>query len=228
MDVVFGPENFVDFQCGQTRPARFRHNSGLWLVRYPGDQQRNLRLVSEFVGCKLAILFEVPVPEFRLVRIREAFSPQGSETTISAGIGTATRWLSGASFPDVEQEPLDAFWAEETYLTIAAGARILDTWVMNYDRRKVGNIAVSGDVPPPRVYFLDFDQAFLAKCKKAGRRPHWISADFDRQMLEDSELLSGFDGAGTTRSASLQEPRHFRPSVERLRAIPVSAMKDLL
>lgn len=219
MTRFLGPEHFVDFLGGQTKPARFRIGDRLWVVRYPGDPQRNLRLASEFVAYRLATLLKLSVPEFELFMIRECFTPKGSNLTLGEGSATGCSWIDDAVFPDLEHEPLDPFWSTEPYVILTATLRLADTWMMNYDRRKAGNVAVRCSPFQPEVFFLDFDQSFLAKQVKGGHRPHWICTDFEPRFLDDHELLSGFDGTGCTKNAFLQKEVHFRPALERLIAI---------
>jgi hypothetical protein len=131
-------------------------------------------------------------------------------------VGSATRWIDGAEYPDLEHDPLAPFWQEDEYLRKTAAVRVADTWMMNYDRRKPGNVAVRGDRTHPEVYFLDFDQAFLAK---QSPRHHWIAADFTEGMLNDRELLSGFNGTGNVESETVQRREHFDWSVKRLGSV---------
>jgi hypothetical protein len=220
MTLKLEPAQFIEFLCGQTRPARFQVGGVFWVFRYPRGTANELRLASEFVGYRIASLLDVPVPEFCLAQTGCAFSPSGSSLVIPAGLGTATRSIENVHYPDLERESLPTFWETEPYLVKAAAVRVADTWMMNYDRRKVGNVAVRMNQVCPEVYFLDFDQAFLGKETAPGSgRPHWIESQFKAYMLQDGELLSGFDGSGNVKSAAVQRAFHFLPSVQRLRSI---------
>ncbi len=231
--LLFEPPQFINLLSGQTRPARFAVGSVSWVFRYPTGAAQQLRLASEFVGYRIASWLDVPVPAFCLARSARAFQPPGSDMRIPAGLGTATRWIEAARCPDLEHEPLEPFWEEERYLIATAAARVADIWMMNYDRRKAGNVVVVGSGVAPEVYFLDFDQAFLAKEPASpGRdRPHWISADFRREMLDDCELLSGFNGSGKVKSQAAQRHEHFDASVHRLRSLAAAdverAVRDI-
>ncbi len=143
-----------------------------------------------------------------------------SSFVIPAGLGTATRWIENAYYPNLRGDSLPVFWETEPYLVKAAAVRVADTWLMNYDRFRLGNVAVRENQVCPEVYFLDFDQAFLSKATAQGStRFHWIESQFNECMVQDGELLSSFDGSGSVKSASVQRACHFAPTVQRLCSI---------
>ena len=124
-------------------------------------------------------------------------------------------WIEDAEYPNLKDDELKQFWEQEHYLEATAAARIADTWIMNYDRQRVGNVALRGNSDCPQLYFLDFDQAFLATDKGCGR-PHWIEAAFENEILKDTELLSGFNGRGKFKCQAKQHREHFEPAVQLL------------
>jgi hypothetical protein len=211
--ITFNPSQFVEFLDGHTKPARFVIAGTSWVFRYPSDTGPQLRLASEYLAHRLATWLDVSVPDLCLAHCAVPFQPDQSGVRIPGGLGTATRWIADARYPDLERDELELFWGQDKYLKAAAAMRVADTWTMNYDRRKPGNVAVRGQTVDPEVYFLDFDQAFLGK---QSPRLHWITAGFTKEMLDDRELLSGFDGTGTVKSKTAQRPDHFDPSVRRL------------
>ncbi len=100
---------------------------------------------------------------------------------------------------------------------------------MNYDRHNVGNVTVQRNQARPEVYFLDFDQAFLGKATGPNSaRLHWIESQFKAYMLQDGELLSGFDGSGDVKSAAVQRACHFLPSVQQLRSITNEELESVI
>jgi hypothetical protein len=221
--LTFEPWQFEKRRSGQTNPVLFVVGGESWVFRYPMDAGKQLCLASEYMGYRVASWLGVSVPVFCLAQTSEAFQPDQSDVRIPAGLGTATRWVDDPWYPNLEHEPLDPFWEADQYLIRTAAVRVADTWMMNYDRRKRGNVAVSGNRAAPEVYFLDFDQAFLAK---TAPRPHWIAADFKNEMLEDRELLSGFSGTGTVKSEKAQRCEHFDPSVQRLRSVTAAEVEQ--
>jgi hypothetical protein len=223
--LVFEPSQFAEFLSGQTRPALFDVGGASWVFRYPVSARQQLRLASEFLGYRIASWLGMYVPDFSLARTSEEFQPHRSGVWIPTGLGTATLWIDGARYPDLEHEPLEPFWEEDEYLKRTAVARVADTWMMNYDRRKRGNVALRSSGDAPEVYFLDFDQAFLAKRPP---RPHWIAPRFENEMLDDRELLSGFRGTGTIKSETAQRPEHFAPSLQRLHSVAAADIEQAL
>ncbi len=127
MPLKLEASQFIEFLCGQTRPARFQVGSVDWVLRYPSGGTKELRLASEFVGYRIALLLDVPVPEFCLANMDCIFSPLGSSFVIPAGLGTATRWIENAHYPDLRRESLPSFWETEPYLAKAAAVRVADT-----------------------------------------------------------------------------------------------------
>ncbi|HZY88646.1 MAG TPA: hypothetical protein VFE78_27735 [Gemmataceae bacterium] len=214
--LTFEASQFVKFlPSGQTKPALFAIGGDRWVFRYPVGGRQQLGLASEYMGYRIASWLSVAVPLFCLARIPHTFQADDS-SMVRAGVGTATRWIADATYPNLETDDLGPYWGEDKYLSATAAARVADTWMMNYDRRKVGNVAVQGGPDSPAVYFLDFDQAFLAKWPP---RPHWIAPGFTKGMLEDRELLSGFTGQGQVNSERAQRPEHFDACVQRLRSV---------
>jgi hypothetical protein len=214
--LTFDPSQFDKFLSGETKPALFVVDGTSWVFRYPSGAGQQLGLASEYMGYQVASWLAVSVPVLCLARTSEAFRPDQSGVRIPAGLGTATRWIDDAQYPNLEHHPLAPFWEEDKYLRITAAARVADTWMMNYDRRKRGNVAVRGTGADTEVFFLDFDQAFLAK---ESPRPHWIEAAFTYKMLNDRELLSGFSGTGKVKSETAQRCEHFDCSVNRLLSV---------
>lgn len=207
-------DDFVCFLDGQTHPAKFWYGGRHWVVRYPGDAEKNLRLASELVGYRIAERLGVSVPEFRRAVITDSFEAEfrGNGRLVPGGLATACEWIEGARYPHLERGPIREFWTQERYLRIVATARVVDTWLMNFDRRKEGNIALRGDFSEPEVYFFDFDQAFLKRDSGDRWRPHWLDPEFRPGFLADekAEVLSGFGG---DRSENAQRYEHFQPAV---------------
>jgi hypothetical protein len=233
--VTLGQDQFLQFLEGQTHPAKFELNDGIWVVRYMQDHPRqNLRLASELVSYRIAKMLGVCVPDFKIMRIDKSFNSNHQdgkkEIEVQAGFATACKWLDNGRCPDLEKEPLGKFWEEEHYLEIVARARTADTWIRNFDRKKVGNVILTGSLQAPQVWFLDFDQSFLAKgmCPIHGFRIHWCEKAFKSEWLDDTEVLSGFDGTGSTKCESVQRLHHFKPVLERLKNISDERLKKIL
>lgn len=229
-------DQFWGFLDGQTRPAKFKQNDGIWVVRYLQKYPMNLRLASEFIGYRIAQKLGVPVPEFKVVRIGQSFkrnyfvNQKDEKIEIQAGFATACKWLEDAHYPDLRGEPLDNFWKEKHYLEIASRARTVDTWIMNFDRMRKGNVIFTGSPQAPQVWFLDFDQSFLAneKCQIHGDRLHWSEQAFRKEWLDDTELLSGFDGKGDVKCESIQLFDHFKDVLVKMESISEEELKEVL
>ena len=221
------PKQYVGFLEGQTYPAKFCDADSHWVVRCPGDKAKNLRLASEFIGYRIAGLLGVPLPRFEIVTITESFRAchEGKIRTVQAGLATACEYLESARYPNFECDELDGFWEQEEYLVITATGRIADTWIMNYDRRKKGNLALTGEATAPHLWFLDFDQSFLSKKPS---QLHWIDRNFDEEWLNDDEVLSGFSGRGGARSESIQRASHFQPAIDRMMSIGEAELQLIL
>ena len=202
--LIFKPSQFVKFLS--PRLARFTLGDTDWVFRSPVTAPQKLGLASEYMGYWVATRLAVPVPAFDLARMSEPL-PQ-----IPLGVGTATQWIDDhARWPDLEKDPPESFWVKDTYLEKAAAVRVADTWMMNYDRRKKGNVAICDGHAGPEVYFLDFEQAFLSPSEGGGPRHHWVNPEFSDAMLQVRERLSGFLGESTA--------EHFRPSLQRLDSV---------
>lgn len=237
---TLGEDQFREFLGGQTHPAKFKLNDGIWVVRYMKDLQKhprhNLRLASEFVGYRIAQKLGVPIPEFKLVSIGDSFKrnyfdhQKDEEIEIRAGPATACKWLKDACYPKVRGGPLNEFWKEEYYLEIVARARATDTWIMNFDRPNNGNIILTGFHKNPKVFFIDFDQSFLAeyKCPIQGDRLHWSEEAFRTEWLDDPEVLSGFDGTGDIRCGAIQRFDHFKNVLVKLESISDEELVEVL
>lgn len=198
-----GPADFIEFLPGVSSPAKVRFHDGLWAIHYPGDRVQSHRLASELVGYRVAKLLDVRVPQLEVVPIPRSFTPTGTGRTIDAGFGTASRWIDGASYPKLDKPPdwndssqsafpPEPFWRFNPYAELAAAIVVLDTWIMNFDRRKEGNLAIQGDPESPHVFCLDFDRAFTTKLSYGGRHYHWSSDVFPREELYSREALSVF------------------------------------
>jgi len=238
--ITLNEDRFCEFLEGQTHPAKFKINGGIWVVRYIKNLQKyprhNLRLASEFVGYRISQKLGVPAPESKIVRVGESFKKRyfghqkNEEIEVRAGLATASKWLENALCPDIEKGRLDKFWEEDYYLEIVAHVRTADTWIMNFDRRKRGNVLLTGPLQSPHVWFLDFDQSFLAKekCPIHGFRLHWSEEAFRREWLDDTEVLSGFDGTGDIRCESVQRFVHFKNVLVKLKNINDEELKEVL
>ena len=231
---TLGQDQFLEFLEGQTHPAKFELNDGIWVARYMHHPRQNLRLAGELVSYRIAKMLGVCIPDFKIVRIDKSFKSKRQngkkEIEVQAGFATACKWLEDARCPDLGREPLDKFWEEEHYLEIVARARTADTWIMNFDRRKAGNVILTGSWQAPQVWFLDFDQSFLSKgeCPIHGFRLHWCEKAFRGEWLDDTEVLSGFDGTGNIKCESVQRLHHFKTVLERLKNISGEKMKEIL
>ena len=130
----------------------------------------------------------------------------------------------------MERDPLDNFWEEEYYFKIVARVRAADTRVMNFGRRKRGNIALTGPSDRPQVWFIDFDQSFLSKANPVSHeeRIHWSEEGFKREWLDDPEVLSKFDGKGGAKCGSLQRREHFQDTISRMQSITVEELERIL
>ncbi len=220
--LTFEPSQFVKFLSGQTKPALFVVGGTSWVFRYPMGPGQQLRLASEYMGYCVASWLDVSVPSFCFAQTSQAIEPEQSGVRIPAALGTATQWIYDAWYPDLKHAPLEPFWKKDQYLIGTAAVRVADTWMMNFDRPRCGNVAVAGNRAAPKVYFLDFDQAFLAKhTPNCGHgRPHWIAADFQDKMLNDPELLSDLFSRDEA-----QRREHFDAVVQRLRSVTVAEME---
>jgi len=217
---VLKQNEFLRFLDGQTHPAEFRLNGANWVVRYMKDPKEHprhsLRLASEFVGYQIAKFLGVPVPQFQVVQIAESFenkcSCHGKNLRILKGPATACKLIQEARSPDLDKDSLDEFWEAPYYLDIVARARTADTWTMNFDRRKKGNVLLTGSQQAPQVWFVDFDQSFLSKnaSQVHGYRLHWTEEEFRSEWLKDEEVLSGFDGKGGAKCESAMHSGHFQ------------------
>lgn len=137
---------------GQTKPALVVVDGASWVLRYPRGNDKQLRLASEYMGYRAAAWLDVSVPGFSLAHIPASFHADRS-TVIPAGLGIATQWIDGGCSPDLEHQALAPFWEQEPYLQATAAARVADTWIMNYDRRKLGNVIICGTPTPHRCTF---------------------------------------------------------------------------
>ena len=229
---------FWEFLGGQTHPAKFKLNDGIWVVRYTKDLQKhprhNLRLASDLVGYRIAQKLGIPIPEFKVVKIGDSFKrnyfgqQKDEEIEIQASPATACKWLKDACYPEVRGEPLNEFWKEEYYLEIVARVRATDTWIMNFDRPRKGNIILTGFHKSPNVFFIDFDQSFLAKYECPIHRLHWSEEVFRREWLDDPEVLSGFDGTGDIKCKSVQRLDHFKNVVVKMGNISDQELNEIL
>lgn len=193
--ILINEDQFRGFLTCHTSLAKFEIDGNTWVVRYmqnyPGH---NLQFASEFVGYRIAQILEAPILEFNVLTIDKPFKKSGIE--VLSGPATACKWVEDVYHLDVEKAPLDEFWEKEYYLKIVATIRTLDTWIMNFDRRKDGNMVFTGPKEAPKIWILDFDKSFLEKYRSpnCARRLHWSEEEFSKEALDDSEVLSGFDG----------------------------------
>lgn len=187
----------LGFLDGQTRPAKFQINNEAWAVRYMKDP-RNVLPASAGKSWDQ--------------------HKNEEEIEVMSGPAMASKFLIDAHYPALEYDPLDKFWEEDNYLEIAATARVTDTWIMNFDRRKKGNIVLTGSSEHPQVWFLDSDQGFLAKEKSPphGRRFHWFEEGFNPKCSDDPEVLSGFDGQGGVKCGSIERQEHFQNAINKM------------
>ncbi len=164
-----------------------------WFVRFrvggcdgPG---RDLRIASEYFALRLAARLGVPVPRFEVVDITPSPSKVASRVA-EPGPAVASARVCSAREVDLQDGWPEDVGVTNDVLSTMAGIRVLDTLVMNFDRRKEGHLLLTDDGP----VFIDFDKAFIAKADQSEDRPHWSAACFQCGWLACDEILSGVRG----------------------------------
>lgn len=175
------------------------------------------RLLSDYVGCRLAALVGAAVPVCSLVTVRDG---------ARRSVGVATEWAEA----DIRVNLRDCAttsppMARSTkVLTALAAIRVADTWTMNWDRWNGKNVLVRLACDAG-FSFIDFDQAFLSKASWAEGKPrlHWLDGGFDDAWLSDRELLSGVAGI-----EGRQQAPHYADARRLLEGMSESALQVVL